>query len=89
MVARIGIVVDHQHRRSAGPRSRCSDFAAFRRLRLHLSARRRRQPDVKVDPSPGALSAAIVPPIISTRRLLIARPRPVPPYRRVVDDRPG
>ena len=37
-------------------------------------------------PRPGtpALSTRIVPSIISARRLLIARPRPVPPYRRLV-----
>ena len=38
----------------------------------------------KVDPSPGRLSTEIVPPIISVRRRLIARPSPVPPYCRVV-----
>ncbi len=38
-----------------------------------------------VEPRPGALSAPIWPPIISTSRRLIASPSPVPPYRRVVD----
>ena len=36
-------------------------------------------------PTPGALSTPIVPPIISTSRLLMVRPRPVPPYLRVVE----
>jgi hypothetical protein len=39
----------------------------------------------KVEPLPRpALSTHIRPPISSARRLLIARPRPVPPYLRVV-----
>ena len=36
-------------------------------------------------PAPGVLSTPIVPPIISTSRLEIASPRPVPPYLRVVE----
>ena len=32
-----------------------------------------------VDPRPGSLSTAIVPPMASTRRRLIASPSPVPP----------
>ena len=40
---------------------------------------------LKVLPSPDLLSTQISPPIISTRRLLMARPRPVPPYLRVVE----
>ena len=38
-----------------------------------------------VDPLPGSLSAQIRPPMSSARRLQIASPRPVPPYRRVVE----
>ena len=39
----------------------------------------------KVQPVPGpALSTHIVPPISSASSLLMARPRPVPPYLRVV-----
>jgi hypothetical protein len=38
-----------------------------------------------VEPSPTRLVTPICPPINSTRRLQIARPRPVPPKRRVVD----
>ncbi len=34
----------------------------------------------KVDPTPSLLSTHIVPPISSLSRLLIANPRPVPPY---------
>ena len=37
-----------------------------------------------VDPAPGALSKPIDPPIMSTSRLQMARPRPVPPNLRVV-----
>ena len=36
-------------------------------------------------PSPGLLSTPISPPISSTSRCEIASPRPVPPYRRVVE----
>ncbi len=36
-------------------------------------------------PSPGTLESASSPPIRATRRWLMARPRPVPPKRRVVD----
>ena len=39
----------------------------------------------KVVPCPGSLSTRISPPIISTRRLLMDSPRPVPPYFRVVE----
>src|SRR6516164_1114598 len=40
---------------------------------------------VKVEPRPGWLSTVMSPPIIWQKRLLIASPRPVPPYLRVVD----
>ena len=36
-------------------------------------------------PRPGVLSSPISPPMSSTSRLEIARPSPVPPYRREVD----
>ena len=39
----------------------------------------------KVEPFCGTLSTHILPPINSTSRLLMARPRPVPPYWRVVE----
>ena len=39
-----------------------------------------------VEPSPATLSTHMVPPISSASRLLTARPRPVPPYLRVVDE---
>ena len=39
----------------------------------------------KVVPEPTSLRTEISPPIILARRLEIARPRPVPPYRRVVE----
>jgi OpgC protein len=35
---------------------------------------------VKVEPRPGSLSTVMSPPIIWQKRLLIASPRPVPPY---------
>jgi hypothetical protein len=35
---------------------------------------------VKVEPRPGSLSTVISPPIIWQNRLLITKPRPVPPY---------
>ena len=38
-----------------------------------------------VVPRPGSLSTPIAPPMASQRRLEIASPRPVPPYRRVVE----
>ena len=44
-----------------------------------------RSSNQNVDPAPGVLSTPIRPPINSTRRLEIARPRPVPPYFRVVE----
>src|SRR6202167_1667379 len=37
------------------------------------------------DPAPSVLSAMIAPPIASTRRLVIDRPKPLPPKRRDVD----
>ena len=43
---------------------------------------------LKVDPVPSVLSTEMSPPIISQKRRLIARPRPVPPYlprRRGID----
>src|SRR6516162_5589816 len=40
---------------------------------------------VKVEPRPGSLSTVISPPIIWQKRLLIASPRPVPPYLQVVE----
>ena len=41
---------------------------------------------VNVDPSPSVVSTSMVPPISSASRRLIARPSPVPPKRRVVDE---
>ncbi len=46
------------------------------------SARGRVSSNQKVAPSPGVLSQPRVPPISSTMRLQMARPRPVPPYWR-------
>jgi len=40
----------------------------------------------KLEPSPSRLSTPMVPPIISTRLLLIDSPSPLPPYLRVVEE---
>jgi hypothetical protein len=40
---------------------------------------------VNVEPTPGSLVTVMSPPIMRLKRWLIARPRPVPPYLRVVD----
>ena len=40
---------------------------------------------MKVEPSPGLLSTVISPPIMRQKCRLMARPRPVPPYLRVVE----
>jgi len=40
------------------------------------------------EPAPRLLCTVISPPIICAKRRLIARPRPVPPYLRVVDESP-
>ena len=40
---------------------------------------------VKVEPRPGSLVTVMSPPIIWQKRLLIASPRPVLPYLRVVE----
>ena len=40
---------------------------------------------VNTEPLPGSLSTVMSPPIIWQKRLLIASPRPVPPYLRVVE----
>ena len=41
--------------------------------------------EVECDPLPDSLSTQIWPPIISTKRIEMESPSPVPPYRRVVD----
>ena len=40
---------------------------------------------VKVEPRPSSLRTVMSPPIIWQKRRLMARPRPVPPYLRVVE----
>src|SRR5262249_21160060 len=62
--------------------SRCSPPAAARSRASTSSAM-----IVKwnVEPFPGSLSGQIRPPMSSLSRLLIASPKPVPPYRRVVE----
>ena len=52
---------------------------------LALACRPIRAVNQKVLPWPGSLSTPISPPMSSARRLLMARPRPVPPNLRVVD----
>ena len=80
-----GVVVDDQHalavrapaarRRSRGGSRGGSSATGARIVKLNVAPL----------PAP-SLSAHIVPPISSASRLLIARPRPVPPYLRVVDE---
>ena len=58
-----------------------------RRLSVGNSASGARMVKWKVEPLPiPSLEAHIVPPINSANRLLMASPRPVPPYLRVVDE---
>ena len=49
------------------------------------SAASSRTVNEKVLPLPGVLSTPMAPPINSTSRAQMARPRPVPPYFRVVE----
>ena len=65
------------------PRSSCAagSFAL-------CSTLSRRAVNQNSDPSPTWLSTPTLPPISSARRLLMAKPRPVPPYLRVVDASP-
>ena len=49
-------------------------------------ARRQVRVNQKIEPAPGALITPISPPIISINRLEIAKPKPVPPYCRVVEE---
>ena len=58
---------------------------APRRPALRRPASRSVPVNQKVEPTPSADSTWIVPPIISTSCLLMARPRPVPPCLRVVE----
>ena len=81
-----GVVVDDQHALALQRRLRADEVAprAVRQLGA-LGASDRE--DGTSSPCPGpSLSTHIVPPISSASRLLIARPRPVPPYLRVVDE---
>ena len=55
------------------------------RRRGAISALPRRAVKRKVLPLPSSLVTSMVPPISSASRLEMARPRPVPPYLRVVD----
>ena len=75
------IVVDDEHALAGELRLR--SLGGGRRDQLSWAA----APMVKwkVEPLPGSLSTHIRPPMSSPRRLLIARPSPVPPYRRVVE----
>ena len=73
-----GVVVHDEDRpRAARPPGSAgrSDSACFARRAVNQ----------KSEPCPSALSRPISPPISSTSRLEMARPRPVPPYRRVVE----
>ena len=82
--AAVGRVVVHDQHALAAQRAAGSP----RGRRRGDCRRRRRRRDREVEgralPAP-SLSTHIVPPISSLRRLLIASPSPVPPYRRVVE----
>ena len=82
-VAHRRVVVDHQHgadarRHAARPGARATGSST-------VAATSAGSRTVKVVPWPGSLSTVTSPPIIRQKRRLIARPRPVPPYLRVVD----
>ena len=63
----------------SGPRPRSSGTTARRPGRAVAAACGSRSVKWNVVPTPGSLSSQIRPPISSQSRLLIARPRPVPP----------
>ena len=64
----------------------CSPAKLRRVFACGISAKGAPMVKRKVEPCPGpALSTHIVPPISSASRLLMAKPRPVPPYLRVVE----
>ena len=67
--------------RTCSPLSRWPAAAAGRDRRRAAA----RSSNQNVEPAPGVLSTPIRPPISSTSCLEIARPRPVPPYLRVVE----
>ena len=70
---------DERGRRRAGdPRAR--SLPAWRRAGVMLKR--------KVEPAARTLETVISPPINSTRRLLMVRPRPVPPCLRVAEASP-
>ena len=73
------VVVHHQHARPARSGARPE------RLRGRARCRAARIEGEGAALAAGSLSTPISPPISSTSRALIARPRPVPPYLRVVD----
>ena len=87
-VAHRRVVVDHQNDAAGRPprrlrfRSRARQPRQAAPLSRPTTAGRRR---TNVEPSPARLETETVPPIISQNRLLIASPRPVPPYLRVVE----
>ena len=76
-----GVVVDDQH--AAGRRSETGGWAVTGSG--GCGWRPNRAVKAKVLPRPGSLSTVIVPPIRATSRAAIVRPRPVPPYFRVVE----
>ena len=78
-----GVVVDHQQALALQRRLLADEVA--RASPCGSAAGGARIVKWKVEPLPGpALSTHIVPPISSASSLLMARPRPVPPYLRVV-----
>ena len=75
-----GVVVDHER---AAPAKRVR--RRRRAVPVCSGATSATTVNWNVEPTPGSLSTHIDPPINSASRLLIARPRPVPPYWRVVE----
>ena len=81
------VIDDQDQRRIVRPGldawCRTSLMNASRRLACDQCPGRR---IVKVEPRPSSLSTVMSPPIIWQKRRLIASPRPVPPYLRVVEE---
>ena len=76
-----GVVIDHQHRQVVEQDRRLGR----RPTPGGCGCRPNRAVKAKVLPRPGSLSTVILPPIRATSRAAMVRPRPVPPYLRVVE----
>ena len=88
-VAHRRVVVDHQHAVGCGAgaprRARVRVMRGRARGRRARRCASGRQRTVKVVPAPGVLATVTAPPIMRQSRSVMARPRPVPPYLRVVE----